>query len=41
MSGPSLFFGAMIMAVGLVAAPFSAIRRKDPILVDLAFFVGL
>jgi len=39
--GPSLFFGAMIMAVGLVAAGFSAIRRKDPILVYLAFFAGL
>jgi len=39
--GPSLFFGAMIMAVGLVAAAFSAIRRKDPILVYLAFFAGL
>ena len=40
--GPSLFFGAMIMAVGLVAAALSAIRRKhDPILVYLAFFAGL
>jgi sigma-B regulation protein RsbU (phosphoserine phosphatase) len=39
--GPSLFFGSMIMAVGLVAAAFSAIRRKDPILVYLAFFAGL
>ncbi len=39
--GPSLLFGAMIMGVGLVAAAFSAIRRKDPILVYLAFFAGL
>jgi phosphoserine phosphatase RsbU/P len=40
--GPSLFFGAMIMAVGLVAAAFSSIRRKhDPILIYLAFFAGL
>lgn len=40
--GPSLFFGAMIMAVGLVAVAFSAIRRKhDPILIYFAFFAGL
>jgi phosphoserine phosphatase RsbU/P len=40
--GPSLFFGAMIMAVGLVAALFSTIRRKhDPILIYLAFLAGL
>ena len=40
--GLSLFFGAMIMAVGLVAVAFSSIRRKhDPIMVYLAFFAGL
>ena len=40
--GPNLFFGAMIMAVGLVAAAFSSIRRKhDPILIYLAFLAGL
>ena len=40
--GPSLFLGAMIMAVGLVAAAFYALRRKhDPILVYFAFFAGL
>jgi sigma-B regulation protein RsbU (phosphoserine phosphatase) len=39
---PSLLFGAMIMAVGLVAVAFSEIRRKhDPILIYLAFFAGL
>jgi sigma-B regulation protein RsbU (phosphoserine phosphatase) len=39
---PSLLFGAMIMAVGLVAAAFSEIRRKhDPILIYLAFLAGL
>jgi sigma-B regulation protein RsbU (phosphoserine phosphatase) len=39
---PSLLFGAMIMAVGLVAAAVSEIRRKhDPILIYLAFFAGL
>jgi phosphoserine phosphatase RsbU/P len=40
--GPSLFLGAMIMAVGLVAAAFYTLRRKhDPILVYFAFFAGL
>jgi sigma-B regulation protein RsbU (phosphoserine phosphatase) len=40
--GPSLLFGAMIIGVGLVAAAFSAIRRKhDPILIYLAVFAGL
>jgi sigma-B regulation protein RsbU (phosphoserine phosphatase) len=40
--GPNLFFGAMIMAVGLVTVAFSAIRRKhDPILVYLAILAGL
>jgi sigma-B regulation protein RsbU (phosphoserine phosphatase) len=40
--GPSLFFGAMIMAVGLVAVAFSAIRKKhDPILVYFAISAGL
>jgi sigma-B regulation protein RsbU (phosphoserine phosphatase) len=39
---PSLLFGAMIMAVGLVSVAFSEIRRKhDPILIYLAFFAGL
>jgi sigma-B regulation protein RsbU (phosphoserine phosphatase) len=39
---PTLLFGAMIMAVGLVAAAFSEIRRKhDPILIYLAFLAGL
>jgi sigma-B regulation protein RsbU (phosphoserine phosphatase) len=39
---PTLFFGAMIMAVGLVAAAFSGIRRKhDPILIYLALLAGL
>jgi sigma-B regulation protein RsbU (phosphoserine phosphatase) len=39
---PSLLFGAMIMAVGLVSAAFSEIRRKhDPILIYLAFLAGL
>jgi sigma-B regulation protein RsbU (phosphoserine phosphatase) len=39
---PSLLFGAMIMAVGLVAAAVSEIRRKhDPILIYLAFLAGL
>jgi phosphoserine phosphatase RsbU/P len=39
---PSLLFGAMIMAVGLVAAAFSEVRRKhDPILIYLAFLAGL
>ncbi len=39
---PTLLFGAMIMAVGLVAAAVSEVRRKhDPILIYLAFFAGL
>ena len=39
---PTLLFGAMIMAVGLVAVAFSEIRRKhDPILIYLAFLAGL
>jgi sigma-B regulation protein RsbU (phosphoserine phosphatase) len=39
---PSLFFGAVIVAVGLVSAAFSAIRRKfDPLLVYLALFAGI
>jgi len=39
---PSLFFGATIMGVGMVAAAFSAIRRKhDPILIYLALLAGL
>jgi sigma-B regulation protein RsbU (phosphoserine phosphatase) len=39
---PSLLFGAMIMAVGLVSAAFSEIRRKhDPILIYLALLAGL
>jgi sigma-B regulation protein RsbU (phosphoserine phosphatase) len=40
--GLSLFFGAMIMAVGLVAVALSSVRRKrDPILIYLAFLAGL
>lgn len=36
---PSLFLGAMIVAVGLVAAGFSAIRRKmDPLLICFGLF---
>jgi|ERR1700728_331740 len=36
---PSLFLGAMIVGVGLVAAGFSAIRRKiDPLLIYFALF---
>jgi phosphoserine phosphatase RsbU/P len=39
---PTLLFGAMIMAVGLVAAAVSEVRRKhDPVLIYLAFFAGL
>jgi phosphoserine phosphatase RsbU/P len=39
---PSLLFGAMIMAVGLVSVAFSEIRRKhDPVLIYLAVFAGL
>src|ERR1700678_344365 len=39
---PSLLFGAMIMAVGLVAAAFAEIRRKhDRVLIYLSFFAGL
>lgn len=39
---PNLFFGATIMGVGVVAAAFSAIRRKhDPILIYLALLAGL
>jgi phosphoserine phosphatase RsbU/P len=39
---PSLFFGAAIVAVGLVAAAFTVIRRKfDPLLIYLALFAGL
>lgn len=39
---PSLFLGAMITAVGLVAVAFYILRRKhDPILVYLAFFAAL
>ena len=39
---PTLLFGAMIMAVGLVAAAVSEIRRKhDRILNYLAFFAGV
>src|SRR5258708_25483856 len=38
----SLFFGAVIVAVGLVSAAFSAIRRKhDPILIYLGCLAGL
>jgi phosphoserine phosphatase RsbU/P len=40
--GPSLFLGAMIMAVGLVAGAFYTLRRKhDPILLYFAFFAAL
>jgi sigma-B regulation protein RsbU (phosphoserine phosphatase) len=39
---PGLFLGAVIVAVGLVAAAFSAIRRKlDPVLLYFALFAGL
>jgi sigma-B regulation protein RsbU (phosphoserine phosphatase) len=39
---PSLFLGAVIVAAGLVAAAFWAIRRKhDPLLIYLALFAGL
>ena len=39
---PGLFLGAVIVAVGLVAAAFSAIRRKlDPMLIYFALFAGL
>ena len=39
---PGLFLGAMIVAAGLVAAAFSAIRRKhDPILIYFALFAAL
>jgi sigma-B regulation protein RsbU (phosphoserine phosphatase) len=39
---PSLFLGAMIVAVGLVAAAFSAIRRKhDPLLIYFALFAAV
>jgi len=39
---PGLFFGAVIVAVGLVASSFSAIRRKlDPALIYFALFAGL
>jgi sigma-B regulation protein RsbU (phosphoserine phosphatase) len=39
---PSLFFGAVIIAVGLVAAAFSVIRGKfDRLLIYLAFLAGL
>jgi phosphoserine phosphatase RsbU/P len=39
---PSLLFGAMIMAVGLVSVAFSEIRRKhDLVLIYLAVFAGL
>jgi sigma-B regulation protein RsbU (phosphoserine phosphatase) len=39
---PFLFLGAAIVAVGLVAAAFSAIRRRhDPILIYLALFAIL
>jgi phosphoserine phosphatase RsbU/P len=39
---PNLFFGAVIVAVGLVSAAFSAIRRKyDPLLTYLALFAGV
>jgi phosphoserine phosphatase RsbU/P len=38
----SLFVGAAIVAVGLVAAAFSAIRRRlDPVLIYFALFAGL
>jgi len=39
---PNLFLGAAIVAVGLVAAAFSAIRRKlDPVLIYFALFALL
>lgn len=39
---PFLFLGAMIVAVGLVAAAFSVIRRKyDPVLIYFALFAVL
>jgi phosphoserine phosphatase RsbU/P len=39
---PALFLGAMIVAVGLVAAAFSAVRRKyDPLLIYFAIFAAL
>jgi phosphoserine phosphatase RsbU/P len=39
---PSLFLGAAIVAVGLVAAAFSALRRKfDPVLIYFALFAVL
>ena len=39
---PSLFFGAAIVAVGLVAAAFAVIRRKfDRLLIYLALLAGL
>jgi phosphoserine phosphatase RsbU/P len=39
---PNLFLGAAIVAVGLVAAAFSAIRRKfDPVLIYFALFAFL
>jgi len=38
----NLFLGAAIVAVGLVAAAFSAIRRKlDPVLIYFALFAFL
>ena len=38
----NLFLGAAIVAVGLVAAAFSAIRRKlDPVLIYFALFAVL
>ena len=39
---PFLFLGAAIVAVGLIAAVFSAIRRKlDPVLIYFALFASL
>jgi phosphoserine phosphatase RsbU/P len=39
---PGLFLGAMIVAVGVVSAAFSAVRRKfDPLLIYLALFAGI
>src|ERR1700733_94428 len=39
---PSLFFGAVIVAVGLVSAALAALRRKyDPLLIYLAVLAGL
>src|SRR5271166_3148706 len=39
---PGLFLGAAIVAVGVVAAAFSAIRRKlDPVLIYFALFAFL